>query len=234
MSKKYSVQMEDDRVVSVQVDGVIYPGPEDIPDAHDRKKVRAMIAKMSDADEDEEFDQAFDRQFEDDMRELERSSAVFPRVLMGIFLGIALIALTIAIISGYNTLRKISREESAPGRVVDMVERTSRDSETGDVTEYSYPVVEFTPPDRSQPVTVQVGEGSWPPEYLVGDPVTVLYEPGRPQSARIQSPTSNMLMWILPGITGIVGISFLIAGVVVFKVFSPAKSEPAALDPLLQ
>jgi hypothetical protein len=229
MSKKYSVQTENDEVVSVAVDGVTYTHPDDIPDKQDRAKIHAMIARVANGDDgmDESFDKEFDREFAADMRELERSSAVFPRLLMGIFLGIALITLTIAVISGYNTLRQISREESAPGRVVELVERTSRDSETGDVTEYSYPVVEFTPPGRQQPVTVQIGEGSWPPAYLVGDAVTVLYEPGRPQIARIQSASSNLLMWILPGITGIVGISFLIAGVVVFKVFSPPAHSVA-------
>jgi hypothetical protein len=56
---------------------------------------------------------------------------------------------------------------------------------------------------------VQLSEGSWPPEYELGQPVTILYDREHPLDARIKSVSSTILKWILPGITGIVGAVFL-------------------------
>ena len=58
-------------------------------------------------------------------------------------------------------------------------------------------------------------EGSSVPSHEVGDEVTVLYNPERPLDARIQSFGSSALMWIWPGITGILGLAFLGAVMVV-------------------
>lgn len=61
--------------------------------------------------------------------------------------------------------------------------------------------------------------------YEVGDEVVVLYEPERPLDARIKSGSSMALMWILPGITGILGIAFLGAVLMVQRFLFP--TEPA-------
>jgi hypothetical protein len=53
-----------------------------------------------------------------------------------------------------------------------------------------------------------MSEGSNIPSYEKGDKVTVLYEPEHPLDARIKSASSTVLMWILPGITGILGLAF--------------------------
>jgi hypothetical protein len=204
MAKKYSIQMEDDRVVSVEVDGIQYADPTQIPDETDREKILELIAKSS----DEGFDKAFDQEFEEEFRELERQSAKFPKIITSIFLGIGLLLLTIATISTVSTIRKLSRESSAPGQVVDMVMRQSYDSETQVINEYYYPVVGFDLPDGTHK-QVQLSEGSWPPEYEIGQAVTILYDSEHPLDARIKSSSSTLLMWIFPGITGIVGVVFL-------------------------
>jgi hypothetical protein len=121
--------------------------------------------------------------------------------------------LVIAAISSYTNLKNLSREQSAPGHVVDLVVRQSQvnSSESGTPAVYQdfyYPVVEFELPDGTRK-TVQLAEGSWPPSYEKGEAVTVLYDPQRPLNARIQSASSTVLMWILPGITGILGLVFL-------------------------
>jgi hypothetical protein len=68
---------------------------------------------------------------------------------------------------------------------------------------------------------VQVSEGSSPPEWAAGDAVTVRYDPAYPEGARIGSWTSDLLLWLLPGITGIVGIGFPLAVLLVLRVMPP-------------
>jgi len=208
--------MEDDQVVAVEVDGIQYDDPGQIPDAQDREKILELISKSTDED--------FDREFEEEFRELERQSAGASKIIISVFLGVALLMLVIALISTVSTIRALSREANAPGRVVDMTVRQSRDSETQVVNEYYYPVVEFDLPDGTRK-RVQLSEGSWPPEYEIGQPVTVLYDPAHPLDARIKSLSSTLLMWILPGITGIVGIVFLGVTLLVWRFFGSDSAE---------
>jgi hypothetical protein len=95
------------------------------------------------------------------------------------------------------------------------------------INEYYYPVVEFTASDGRRR-SVQMSEGSWPPSHEVGEEVTVLYDPEHPLDARIQSAGSNVLMWILPGITGILGLGFLGAVLVVRRVMLPKDTDELA------
>ena len=220
MSKKYSIQMEDDLVVSVEVDGVQYDDPSQIPDEIDREKILELIAKSS----DEDFGEAFDKEFEAEFRELERQTAGMPKVIISIFLGIGLLLSTIAAISTVSTIRNLSRETSAPGQVVDMTVRQSYDNETKVTSEYYYPVVEFDLPDGAHK-RVQLPEGSWPPEYEIGQPVTILYDPAHPLDARIKSSSSTLLMWIFPGITGFIGIVFLGITIIVWRFLGSDKAE---------
>jgi hypothetical protein len=54
--------------------------------------------------------------------------------------------------------------------------------------------------------------------------VTILYNPGRSLEARIKSFGSSALMWILPGITGILGFAFLGAVFVIRKLMPPTEN----------
>ncbi len=227
MAKKYSVQMENDAVVSVEVDGVTYTNPDEIPDAGDRQKIQAMVSRSTAADPEESGQDELDREMAKDLREMRKQSASMPKLMVAIFLGVAAIALIVAGISTYGAIRQISREESVPGKVVDMVVNTSRDSQTGEVTHFSYPVVEFRPVDQ-RPQRVQMGEGSSPPEYAVGDAVVVLYDPQKPRDARIKSVSSDVLLWLLPAITFVLGAAFVGAAVMVLKFFMPGPGEEDA------
>jgi hypothetical protein len=200
MAKKYSVNVENDEVISVEVDGVLYSDPDQIPDPEDREKILELISMSSGED--------LEKEFEAEVLALERQSAGAPKIIVSIFLAVGVLMLVIAFISTVSTIRALAREASAPGQVVDMTMRQSRDSETQVISEYYYPVVEFSLPDGT-PKRVQLSEGSWPPEYEIGQPVTILYDPGKPLDARIRSASSTVLKWILPGITGIVGVAFL-------------------------
>jgi hypothetical protein len=136
--------------------------------------------------------------------------------------------LFIALISSFNAISKMSREESAPGRVVDMtVRREYVNEQDRVVSEYYYPVVEFTASDGRRR-SVQMSEGSWPPSHEVGDDVTVYYDPEHPLEARIKSLGSDALMWILPGITGVLGFGFLGAVMVVRRFMPPTETDELA------
>jgi hypothetical protein len=132
--------------------------------------------------------------------------------------------LLIAGIASMNNILKINREKSAPGRVVEMIERLEYVNEQDRIVEnYYYPVVEFVAGDGKRR-SVQMNEGSSSPRYEVGDEVVVLYEPERPLDARVRSFGSSALMWILPGITGILGVAFLGAVIAVQKLMPPDQT----------
>lgn len=231
MAKKYSVKVENGEVVSVEVDGVSYAHPDQIPDEKDRAKIEALIDHTINEDLDSAFDEEF-KDFDKEFRELEKQSAKFPTLILGIFLLVAIIMLTISVISAVGARRTVAREQEAPGVVVDMTLRTSQGGYDSEGTyqapqDYYYPVVEFALPD-GKIKTVQLSEGSWPPAYEVGEQVTVLYDPSKPINARIQSASSNILMWLVPGITGAVGVGFLIAALTVWWFFRPAPEKDEA------
>lgn len=204
MAKKYSVNIENDEVVSVEVDGVPYESPDDIPDETDRDKILDLIEKTSEGG----FGDEFDKEFEAEFNKMQQQSAGMPKIIVSIFAAIGALMLLIALVSTVNTVRSLAREVSAPGQVVDMTVRESYDSETRITSEYYYPVVQFTTTDGASK-RVQLSEGSWPPEYEVSQPVTVLYDPGKPLDARIESASSTVLKWLVPGITGVIGVVFL-------------------------
>lgn len=132
--------------------------------------------------------------------------------------------LLIAFLSAASAILKINREERAPGRVVEIIERREYVNEQDRVVQdYYYPVVEFVSGD-GRFHSVQMTEGSSAPSHEVGDEVTVLYNPERPLEARIQSFGSLALMWVLPGITGILGLAFL-GGVIAVRKFMPPTEE---------
>lgn len=215
--KKYSIQWDDDLPVSFEVNGQTYENLEDIPDPADRRKLEAMMDSTQEAEFDAEFEQA--------QKEME-SSKGFPveKVILSVFTGIAVLMLIIASIASYRNIQKIYREESVPGVVVDLTMRPqySEEDPSRVVGEIYYPVVEFVAKDGKRR-TVQLDEGSFPPSYEAGDEVIILYEPDNPQDARIKSVGSSSLMWILPGITGILGIAFLGAVIAVRRLMPPAE-----------
>lgn len=216
--KKYSINWENEIPVSFEVNNVQYKSLDDIPNESDRRKLEAMLESSVDAD----FN---DVEFEKLRKETEGiQGASIENIILRVFTGIAALLLMIAGISVYTNLQKLAREESAPGFVVEMVERQYRDAETDNVSIYYYPVVEFKSRDGKRR-TIQMSEGSDPPSHEVGDEVTVLYEPDNPSDARIKSFDSSALMWILPSITGLLGISFLVAVVAVQKVLYGNSAE---------
>ena len=199
MSKKnYSVHWENEQAVSFEVDGVKYSSLSDIPDKRDKRKLKEMMAASSEPDFDE-------KEWEQTQKESNKAE----QIILGVFGGVAALMLLIAIISAGGAISRIAKERSAPGRVVDVVMKREYVNEQDRVIqEYYFPVVQFTADDGHRR-DVQMSEGSDTPSYEKGDEVSVRYDPAHPLEARIDSFGSNALMWILPSITGILGLAFL-------------------------
>ncbi len=221
--KKYSINWEDDSPVSFEVNGVVYETLDDVPDEADRRRLESMLEYSSNDMEDFDFNDEEFKRLREDVEKISK----FPveKVVLWIFSGIASIMLLVAGISSINAIAKINSEASSPGRVVDMIERRLYVNEQDRIVEeYYYPVVEYVSSDGKRH-TVQLSEGSNPASYEIGDEVTVLYDPEHPLDARIKSFESSALMWVLPGITGVLGVAFLVAVLVVWKVMLPEPTD---------
>jgi hypothetical protein len=222
--KKYSINWENDEPVSFEVDGVLYQSLDDIPDEADRAKLTAMMDASLDGQFEKDF-KDFDKEFEKDWEAHKKSAASAEKIILGVFTGVAVLMLLIAFVSSASAILKMNREESAPGRVVEIVERREYVNEQDHVVQdYYFPVVEFVSID-GRAHTVHMTEGSSAPSHEVGDEVTVLYDPEHPLDARIKSFGSSALMWVLPGITGILGVAFLGAVIAVQRFMSPTEES---------
>jgi hypothetical protein len=204
MPKKYSINVEDDKIVSVEVNGVQYKDPADIPDPEDQAKIMLLMDSSMDTDIELPQTQPF----------------ALPKIIFPLFLGITILLLAIFAISTFSTLRALSREQSAAGQVVDMIVRKD---ESG--TSLSYPVVEYTLPDETRQ-TIELG-GSWPPANAKGQPLTLRYDPDQPLNARPDSFSGMLGMWILPMIMGILSIAFVGATFFVRWILKPSPAEAA-------
>jgi len=188
MRKKYSVILDDDRVIGVEVDGKRYNSPADVPDLEDQVKLEFMVDSFSDLSDTHSS-----------------ADTKMPGVVFWVFAGVTALMLVITLLSAFLINQSVAREVSAPGQVVDLVPRRDSEGQT-----FYYPVVEMTLPDAST-VTVNINVGSSPPAYQPGNQVTVLYDPANPQQGRIESFWGNIGVWTLPLITGVLFLAFLTA-----------------------
>jgi hypothetical protein len=224
MPRKYSINWQDDEPVSFEVDGLVYENLEQVPDEADRAKLEAMVNGSMEQQFEKEF-KDLDKEFEKDWQAHRKTAAGAEKLLFGIFTGVAILILLIAVASSTNAILKINREESALGRVLEIVQQREYVNEQDRVVQdYYVPVVEFVSKDGRHH-TARMTEGSSVPSHEVGDEITVLYDPEHPLDARIQSFGSSALMWVLPGIAGILGLGFLGAVLAVRKFLQPAADQ---------
>jgi hypothetical protein len=180
--------------------------------------VQASSVDSVDGDDDFEDVKFNEKEFEELRKAAE--DPTMERWVLGGFTAIAVIMLLVTAISTFANIQRISKEENTPGRVVDVVVQKVVVNEENDIVrDFYYPVIEFIPIDGRKR-TVQLSEGSDSAFYEKGDEVTVAYDPDHPLDARIKSASSSALMWVLPGITGILGIAFAGAVLVVKKVMA--------------
>jgi hypothetical protein len=204
--KKYSINWEDGDATSFEVDGVTYTSLDEVPDDQDLQKLMAMMSAAQDAE------------FEEETKNARKAGIAPEKIILGIFTGVAILLLTIAAIATISNIMSLGKERSAPGRVVDVVVRREYINQQDHIIQdYYFPVVDFTADDGHRR-SVQMDAGSSSPDYEKGNEVTVRYDPAHPLQARIDSFGSSALMWILPGITGVLGLIFLGAVIVVQRV----------------
>ncbi|RCJ37315.1 hypothetical protein A6770_14365 [Nostoc minutum NIES-26] len=140
----------------------------------------------------------------------------FLRIFGSIFAGIGSIFAVTGIIIGLNTRSFVATAIPAQGTIIDLVPRSSTDSNGYHSSYVYYPVVKFT--DRSgEPTVFESKAGSDPPAFSKGQQVEVLYNPQKPNSAMINSWHE---FWLLPVIFTSLGLIFvLIGGIVLIKSF---------------
>lgn len=99
-----------------------------------------------------------------------------------------------------------SATESATGTVTGLIE--GRNRKIGEPPSFA-PVVRFEVGGESR--EIQSSIYTRPSSYRVGDPVRIIYPPGKPEEARIDSWTE---VWLVPLILGGVGSGFAFVGAV--------------------
>ena len=97
--------------------------------------------------------------------------------------------------------------DSAMSTTGEVVKLNSRSTDDGYVY---YPVVRFTAPQTGRSVTFEHESGSRPPSYRVGEQVTVLYLPDRPERAIIDGGIMN---WFGSGLSLLLGLVLATGGI---------------------
>lgn len=207
--KKYSINVEDGQLVSVEVDGVEYRDPEDIPDAEDRDMVEMLLVGGPDT-------------ADDDFAEPFKESTALPNIILLVFGGVAVLMLAITVIAAAVATRSLAREVSVQGRVVEFIPITSSD---GGVL--YQPVVDFMGVDNERHI-VPSGGGSRPPAYRLGQQVEIRYNPADPNTARIATTGSNIEQYLVALITGVLAVAFVAATVFAWWINKPETSATAA------
>jgi hypothetical protein len=183
MKKKYAFTIDGRKVLSINIDGLTYDDPEKIPDPFEQHRVEEAIKILTEPTLEEKVDAT-------------------TKIVFSIFLGVTILMAAIFLISSFIIGRNMAREKTAEATVVGLMNRKNYEGNT-----YSYPVVEFTLPDASVQ-TVTLSEGSWPPAYVVGQPVTVRYNPERINDADVQSAGNIIARWTLPIIMALLTAAF--------------------------
>lgn len=190
------------------------------------KKRKAAVVNVN--DEFDPFDPDFDSNFRKEFEVIERENKKFPKLLFAIFLSVAVLMLAIAVVTAIRSFNTVTRWIAVPGEIVEVIEQRLNDPETGRGKFFAYPVVEFTLPDgRMQ--RVEIDQGTWPPSYYEGEPVTILVDPSQPQAATIQSSSVAIFLWLVPSITGFLGLVFLTLTLVLLRLHKP-QNDPSKSD----
>ncbi|NJN75818.1 MAG: hypothetical protein HC796_05885 [Synechococcaceae cyanobacterium RL_1_2] len=108
--KKYSINWEDGELVSIEVDGMEYDNPEEIPDPEDRAQIERLMASRG-TEDNPLANPHFHQGFEDGIQQLEGDTTHFPTMIVGIFLTIGLIMLAIASVSTFRVTQLLARKK---------------------------------------------------------------------------------------------------------------------------
>jgi len=128
---------------------------------------------------------------------------------------VGLVLLGIAVFLFLKTKRLLSVGKTAKGKIVDVVKKESQDQDEEGFSSTSttyYPVIEFKTV-TGQVIKFEAGVGrSNQNAYEIGHTVDVIYDPNKPQDAKINS---FLQLWFVPLILGVIGlIVIVVAGLV--------------------
>lgn len=126
--------------------------------------------------------------------------------ISGIMIILACACLFIMVISFLYIHNFIRQARQAQGCIIQLVDR-----EEDGGTSY-YPVFTFKDANGVKHI-VYSDTGSYPPTYQIGDKITVLYNPNNPRYAKINNFFS---IWIIPLITGVLGVTYLPIGLIMW------------------
>ncbi|GAB3928228.1 hypothetical protein GCM10011575_11830 [Microlunatus endophyticus] len=136
-------------------------------------------------------------------------------VIVGaVFAPVGIILLVVCAVTTTSSVHFRATATSTTGTVVDVASQLSCSNSGGGCTTDYYPVVRFTATDGRQ-ITFRshTGTNSRP---AIGKQVTVLYQAGHPEDARLSGFVSQ---WLAPLITGVLGIVFTGVGLLLITVY---------------
>ena len=150
------------------------------------------------------------------------------RIIGGLLLLMAVAWLIVAAVCYHFANRFASRAIACQGTVVQM---NSRTGDNGNTT--YYPVFTYT--DSAGTLrTSTSSSASNPPEYSVGDKISLLYDPHDPQDVRTNSFAG---LWLLPtifaGVGGVITLPALFFLLIVPIIVRRSTRPPAAAPPPL-
>jgi len=133
-----------------------------------------------------------------------------------LFSGLGLIFIAIGVLTAQGARRFLSTAVAAEGRIVDYTADRDLDDEQ---TMYT-PVIEFTAADGAlQRFSAGVSSSTKP---AVGRQVTVLYDPARPERARLKSWAA---LWMLPTIFSGLGAVLVVLGAALGLILRPRRGR---------
>lgn len=124
-------------------------------------------------------------------------------ILTVIRTALSLSLLGLSVFSFINTYSSVTKEK----RAILVVASTIPVSNGYGLTK-SYPIVTLEGPNTVTRST-SVSGLFWGEQYNPGDYILVRYNPAIPNSIRVDTLTSNALIWMFPVVTGVLGIIIL-------------------------
>jgi hypothetical protein len=122
-------------------------------------------------------------------------------ILPALFSLVGLGLLAPALWVGYRSWAFLQVAQAVPGTVIGL-EWSDSDDSSGARPRVRYEV-------RGEPYQITGNSWSSPPAYAIGDQVRVLYPPGQPKAAQLESWFD---FWFLPALLGGIGLLFTLVG----------------------
>jgi hypothetical protein len=129
-------------------------------------------------------------------------------------IGVGALLCLISLFWVWRVRRFLATAVDVDGTVLGHEPRASTSSSGSGSSITYHPVVQFATTE-GQAVQFTDSVGGSPPSHDVGETVRVKYDPGDPADARI---ATGFRLWFGPGLVGLLGVGFLVAGVIVLVV----------------